>query len=441
MTRIKIVGTFLLALLFISACTSHQSKHELTSADINGIAESYVKLVLEVGLYDADVVDAYYGPEHWRPTAIDETAEFPHQALSLQASQLMTKLSLLDTTSNTPIEQARHEMLAKQLTAISTKINMIAGQFYSFDDEAQRLYDAKPPSFDWAHFDHILAKLNAIVPGEGSLTKRITQYRSKFEIPEDKLELVFNTAIDEARTRTKAHIALPDNENFVLEFVKDKPWGGYNYYQGNAQSLIQVNTDFPIPIQRVVDLAAHEGYPGHHVYNVLLEQDLVKGKGWIEFSVLPLFSPQALIAEGSANYGIDVAFPGDSRIQYEKDVLFPLAGLDPKDADLYYQVLKLSGELTYASNEAVRGYLDGTFSRQETKALFEKYGLRSAEHAESYFRSVDKYRSYVINYNVGRDAVADYMTRKGATADNSERRWAVFTELISTPSTASSISK
>ena len=30
--------------------------------DVNGVAERYVKMVLEVGLYDADYVDAYFGP-------------------------------------------------------------------------------------------------------------------------------------------------------------------------------------------------------------------------------------------------------------------------------------------------------------------------------------------------------------------------------------------
>src|SRR6185503_6212472 len=101
---------------------------------------------------------------------------------------------------------------------------------------------------------------------------------------------------------------------------------------GNARSLIQINTDLPIFIDRAVDLAAHEGYPGHRVYNALLEQALVRGRGWPEFSVYPLFSPQSLIAEGSANYGIEVAFPGEERVNFEKTVLYPLAGLDPSKA-------------------------------------------------------------------------------------------------------------
>ena len=76
---------------------------------------------------------------------------------------------------------------------------------------------------------------------------------------------------------------LPANETFTVEYVKNKPWSGYNWYQGNYRSLIQVNTDLPIYIDRAIDLACHEGYPGHHVYNALLEKHLVRDRGWVEF--------------------------------------------------------------------------------------------------------------------------------------------------------------
>ena len=62
----------------------------------------------------------------------------------------------------------------------------------------------------------------------------------------------------------------------------------------------------------------------------------MRDRGWVEFTVYPLFSPQSLIAEGTANFGIEVAFPGDERVAFEREVLFPLAGLDPARADDYY---------------------------------------------------------------------------------------------------------
>ena len=135
-----------------------------------------------------------------------------------------------------------------------------------------------------------------------------------------------------------AHSKLPAEESFTVEYVTGKSWSGYNWYQGDYRSLIQVNIDLPIYIDRAIDLACHEGYPGHHVYNALLEKNLMRDRGWPEFTVYALFSPQSLIAEGTANYGIEVAFPNAERLAFEREVLFPAAGIDPARVDEYYEV-------------------------------------------------------------------------------------------------------
>ena len=104
-----------------------------------------------------------------------------------------------------------------------------------------------------------------MLPGEDPVAARYIRYRSEFVIPAEKLSAVFAAAIAAGKTRTAAHISLPEGESFVVEFVTDKPWSGYNWYKGHFRSVIQVNTSLPIYIDRAVDLACHEGYPGHHV--------------------------------------------------------------------------------------------------------------------------------------------------------------------------------
>ena len=148
-------------------------------------------------------------------------------------------------------------------------------------------------------------------PGEGQ------RFRDRLMIPAALVDTVFKTAIAACRARTLAHLPLPPGERFDLEYVKDTPWNAYNWYKGNYRSLIQVNLDFPIPLDRAVDLACHEGYPGHHVYSALQEYALMRGRGWVEISLYPLFSPKSLIAEGSANFGIDMAFPSTERVAFE----------------------------------------------------------------------------------------------------------------------------
>jgi hypothetical protein len=182
-----------------------------------------------------------------------------------------------------------------------------------------------------------------------------------------------------------------------------------------------------------VDLAAHEGYPGHHVYNALLEQHMSRERGWVEFTVYPLFSPQSLIAEGRANFGIEVAFPGDEQLAFERDILFPLAGIDPKRAAAYHDVLKLVSQLDYAGNEAGRRYLDGEISGDQASDWLTRFALMPPDRARQRVRFLDQYRSYVINYNLGRDLVREYIERKGGTVDQPEKRWEEFAKLLSSP--------
>jgi hypothetical protein len=307
---------------------------------------------------------------------------------------------------------------------------MAQGETLPFDEESMLLFGSTAPDYDAAHFALILEEIDALLPGVGNLPDRVEAFRSAFEIPPDRLGAVFEAAIVECRSRTLAKIALPAGESFTVEYVTDKPWSGYNWYQGMSRSLIQINTDLPTYISRAVDLGCHEGYPGHHTFNALIEKNLVRGKGWIEYSLYPLFSAQSLIAEGSGNYGIELAFSGVERVEFEKSVLFPLAGLDAGEADRYYRLLELMDKLDYAGNEAARDYLNGNITRQEAAQWLVDYSLSSPERANQRTQFFDTYRSYVINYNLGKDMVRDYVERDAADKD---ARWKRFEHMLSSP--------
>jgi hypothetical protein len=192
-----------------------------------------------------------------------------------------------------------------------------------------------------------------------------------------------------------------------------------------------VNLDFPVALDRAIDLACHEGYPGHHVYNALLEQALVHDRGWVEISLYPLFSPQSLIAEGSANFGVDLAFPPAERTAFERHSLFPLAGLDTALAERNAAVRRIVERLNYARNEVARRYLDGAVDSAGARKAMQRYWLSSPEAAAKTVRFIDTYRSYVINYNLGRDMVADWVDRTGGRAEDA--RWQAFRALLSGP--------
>lgn len=435
-----------LAIVFILVSCS-EKKEPVIQSDLelkmNNIAEDYVKLVLNIGQYDADFVDAYYGPEDWRSglktdLTFDSTA---YKVLSTQTNGLLNELESLGEYKADELETLRFRYLYKQLLACKTKIFMLNGVLLPFDEETKALYDASAPVHNDEFFQSAIAELDKILPGKGDVAKRLNDFKMKFVIPTDKLDDVFNAAIKECRTRTLEHIKLPEQESFKVKYVKDKPWGAYNWYKGNFFSVIEVNTDLPIFIDRAVDLAAHEGYPGHHVYNVLLESNLAKKRNWAEFKVYALFSPQSLIAEGTANYGIPMAFPGDERIKFEKEVLFPLAELNPDEADLFYKVLELQKNFSYSGNEAARNFLDGKWTREQAVEWLMKNALRTKDSADKYVSFIEKYRSYVINYNLGMDIVKDYIERNGGTENNTAKRWELFEHLLSTPQTPGGLAK
>ena len=397
------------------------------ATSVNEIAEGYVKLVLAMGHHDPDYVDAYYGPQEWK-----KPEKKPLNTIAREATRLREQLAKTSEPAD-ELERLRRSYLTKQLSALEARVRLLNGEHLKFDEESQALYDAVAPAFPEAHFQEILARLEPKLPGEGPLLQRYENWRRAFVLPKDKLDAVFQLAIKACRERTLAHIKLPPDENFSVEYVTNKPWGGYNWYKGHYRSVIQVNTDLPVYIDRAIDLAAHEGYPGHHVYNALLEKNLVRDRGWVEFSVYALFSPQSLIAEGTANFGREVVFTKPERLAFEKEVLWPAAGIDPSRVVEFYEVQDLVKKLGYATNEAARRYLSGDINAAAAAAWLQKYALMDEKRAKQATKFIEKYRSYVINYNLGEDMVRSYIEKRGGTENQPEQRWREFEELLASP--------
>jgi hypothetical protein len=417
-------------ILFVFLCVFLMSSGGARAADeMNAVAERYVHLVLALGQHDPDYVDAFYGPAEWKTQAEKEKKSL--DAIGAEAAELIAALAKTPMAGD-ELLRLRREYLQKQVAALAARVRMLKGEKLKFDDESRALYDAVAPTFPDSHFDQILSKLEAKIPGKGPLWERYEMWRKPFMIPKEKLDTVFQLAIKECRARTRAHLALPPNESFTVEYVTNKPWGGYNWYKGNFHSVIQVNTDLPTYIDRAVDLAAHEGYPGHHVYNSLLERNLVRDRGWVEFSVYALFSPQSLVAEGTANFGREVAFlTKTERMKFEKEVLFPAAGIDASRADEYYAVQDLMKGLDYATNEAARRLINGEIDESAAVQWLQKYAVMEPARAQQRVKFIQRYRSYVINYNLGEDMVRRYIEKRSGT--DPEKRWSEFAKLLSSP--------
>ncbi|MDO9224175.1 MAG: hypothetical protein Q7U20_10755, partial [Caulobacter sp.] len=258
------------ALIALAACLALVATPASAAQNLDQLAERYVKLSLEIGEHEDGYIDAYYGPPEWAVAAKAGKRDLPTLARAVDdLSFALGFASSRDSLTLTDEDRRRVAFLQAQLTAARTRLRMIRGEKLSFEDEAEGLFGVRPQLKPLSAYDPVLKEIETLVPGDGPLWQRVDAFNDRFIIPADRLRAVMDAAIAECRRRTIAHIALPANERFTLEFVTGKSWSGYNWYKGDATSLIQVNTDLPVRLSRAVDLGCHEGYPGHHVLNML----------------------------------------------------------------------------------------------------------------------------------------------------------------------------
>ncbi len=378
---------------------------------LDAVAESYVKLVLAVGRHDALYVDAYYGPPAWRAEAA-RGEPVPLPVLLETTRGLRRDLEAAEG----PADRKRY--LDKQLVAVEAQLRRLSGERLTLTEECRALYDADPPHHDVAEFQAAHEALEKLVPGNGPLGLRIETLRKAVHVPSEEIENTLRRALELARNANAPFVKLPAGESFETVLVTGKPWGAYNWYLGEFKSRIELNTDLPTELNGLLGTMCHEGYPGHHVYNVLLEDKLVKGRGWVEYTVYPLYSPQSLLAEGTANVGIDIVFSDDERRQALTEVLGPAAGVSKEAILSLDRIHDAAKPLGYVNGEAARLLLDEGRPDAEVVAFIAKWRLTTQEKAEKSVQFAKTYRSYVFNYSLGEDIVREWI---GTGPDRRER--------------------
>jgi hypothetical protein len=145
--------------------------------------------------------------------------------------------------------------------------------------------------------------LEEALPGGGDLRARLGRWYESVAVPPEILEQALRDVAAELRRLARETIGLPEGEDFELELVTDKRWLGYAEYLGGLRTRISVNTDLPFLAADLVNLTSHEIYGGHHTHHVWQEVDLVRGRNELEWTIVLLWSPSAVVAEGVATVG------------------------------------------------------------------------------------------------------------------------------------------
>jgi hypothetical protein len=387
-----------------AGCTARPAE---SGTSIDEAARSYVRLALALGDRDADSLDSYHGPPAWQADVQREhatLAEIRRRAVAL-ADALAADHGAATTDATT-----RRGFLTSQLSAISARIDILEGARPSFADEARALFGletgdataaaADPVGRPARHsIDAARAELDRLLPGHGDLAGRYAAFDRRFLVRGDRLPAVLSRAIEGCRAATRRHLELPAGERVSVEYVHDLPWSAFTRYEGRLVSRVQVNATLPLTVDRALDLACHETYPGHHTIAVLLDASV--GDTRPEFFVQPLFSMQTALHEAASSLAPGLAFSDAARTVFERDELFPLAGLDPATAARHVAAGRLVDRLHTIEADIARKYLDGVLDFPRAAAALERDALMPS--ADATLKFLNQFRSYAATYTIGRD--------------------------------------
>jgi hypothetical protein len=200
-------------------------QREVGMPEIDEIVRRYILLGLSLGQHEKHLVDTYYGPEELvQRLPTDEPVDL--ETLLNEAGDLIDLLS-----SAEDIEDERKEFLLAQLKAIDTTIRIQFGEELSVEEKVDKIYGIEAFRVNEREFEEAHRKLNALLPGDGSVAEKWQAYADGLKIPDENLEELCVLVLDELRKRTWNRFGLADDETVELRLVRDKFYGGNCHYE------------------------------------------------------------------------------------------------------------------------------------------------------------------------------------------------------------------
>jgi hypothetical protein len=279
--RTKRVCLSLTIAVCLSACRGSPT------AALDAAAEFYVRAALALGERDADSLDIYYGPGAWRADA--RARHLPLDDIRPRRSRSSRRSTGGRSTMPRPRPGGSSSSARPGQSCRGAISFAVRGRRSRKKCGRCSGWNGRIGGLDGQERHPRPAR--TVVAGAGDLAARYAAFDRRFLVPRDRLAAVMSRAIDGCRAATREHVALPPGERVDVEYVPDLAWSAYTRYQGQATSRIQINEALPLTVDRALDLACHEAYPGHHTIDSLLDarfggrRDRVRGPAALQSSV------------------------------------------------------------------------------------------------------------------------------------------------------------
>ncbi|MEW6322331.1 MAG: hypothetical protein AB1635_14725 [Acidobacteriota bacterium] len=372
-------------------------------AALDAIAESYVRLALQLAQHQPDLVEAYTGPPEWTPGP-----RMPVAALRPSGEALLARLDGLPV-SQTADQRLRRRYLRGQIRALALASNRLLGRSRPFREEFTEAFGVAWPTVDETALGRARAELDRRLAGPGALADRYAAWRRARLVPSATQPAAAEAAIAACRARTTEALALPPDDGVTVEWGAPNGWEALARPDGPRRSRLVLASDAPRTRAGLARLACHETYPGHHVQHLLMTATLVNDRRWLEFTLTPAFGPHALVSEGAADAGADLALATRLQDDAARDDIF---------------IEDLARALDAAIPDAIADYLDNAVGREATEAR-----LRDAlvDAPDAFLRFAEQVRGRAVLYPIGRRVVLAWLHAGGDARDAWPRLAALFT--------------
>lgn len=385
--------------------------------DATTVIREYLKLGLRFDRIEEGYVDSFTGDPALRAQVADEPAPDPAD-LARHAERLIGEITGTDTSAG--LDAQRADYLTVHLRALACAGRKFAGEDVGFVEEVREYFDVDIAKGDPDRYRDAHRKLDEALGGSGPLAERVQAHRSAEEIPPERLEECIHAFSSALRDRVRAEYPLPDSETINYEIVTDKPWSGFNYYEGDYRSTVAVNADLKQQMSNLPRLVAHESYPGHHTEHCRKEAGLVAGQGQIEQTIFLVNTPQCLMAEGLADLALHAAI-GPSWGAWAAEIYADL-GLR-FDGEKAEAISAASAELADVRQDAALMLHDEHRDADEVVAFLKRWLLTTDERARQSmkFLSSPLWRAYTSTYVEGYRLLRGWLDARPADVTLTQR--------------------
>lgn len=393
----------------------------------NSLVNEYLLLGLRFDRIESGYVDSFTGDPALRQRVENEPTPDPAD-LARQAAALRAELTASD------LDAARKAFIDTHLKALACAGRKFAGETIGFVDEVHDYFDVRIAKGDEERYREAHEALESVLPEGGSLLERKTAYDRSQEIDPNRLQECVDAFSSALRDRVRAEFPLPDTETITYEIVSDKPWSGFNYYEGNYRSTVAINSDLKQYLTNVPALIAHESYPGHHTEHCRKEAGLVHLGDQQEQTIFLVNTPQCLMAEGLADLALYAAI-GDDWGLWAQEIYADL-GLR-FDGEQAQAVGRARAGLINVRQDAALMLHDEHRDVEDVIAFLKRWLLVSDERARHMlkFLSSPLWRAYISTYVEGYQLLKGWLDRRPPEQSLTTR----FGRLLDEPLVASTL--